>query len=153
MLFRSHEGVASLVTDEVLAKKISRLKYPGEERASEVRIVLQVKLTNKYKSSSILYYKNLCELLAPVIILVFFIIISNYAFAVQTNMMITSQAFKNNEFIPKKFTVMKKHLGGFNSNYMNNSCNSSLVSLKPIFNFCYSYRKRDEISLLCLCGI
>ncbi|HIH46118.1 MAG TPA: nitroreductase family deazaflavin-dependent oxidoreductase [Candidatus Nitrosotenuis sp.] len=42
----THEGVASLVTDEILAKKISHLKYPGEERASEVRIVLQVKLTN-----------------------------------------------------------------------------------------------------------
>ena len=42
----THSGIASLVTDEILAKKISHLKYPGEERASEVRIVLQVKLTN-----------------------------------------------------------------------------------------------------------
>ena len=41
-----HSGVASLVTDESLAKKISELKYPGEDRAQEVRIVLQVKLTN-----------------------------------------------------------------------------------------------------------
>lgn len=41
-----HSGMASLVTDETLAKKISELKYPGEKRAQEVRIVLQVKLTN-----------------------------------------------------------------------------------------------------------
>ena len=40
------DGIASMVTDDALAKKISQLKYPGEERASEVRIVLQVKLTN-----------------------------------------------------------------------------------------------------------
>jgi deazaflavin-dependent oxidoreductase (nitroreductase family) len=37
------QGIASLVTDQTLAKKISTLKYPGEERASEVRIVLQVR--------------------------------------------------------------------------------------------------------------
>jgi hypothetical protein len=42
----SYSGIASLVTDEVLARKISELKYPGEERAQETRIVLQVKLTN-----------------------------------------------------------------------------------------------------------
>jgi hypothetical protein len=36
-------GIASLVTDQALARKISELKYPGEERASEVRVVLQVK--------------------------------------------------------------------------------------------------------------
>lgn len=41
-----HSGIASLVKDESLAKKISALKYPGEERAQDVRIVLQVTLTN-----------------------------------------------------------------------------------------------------------
>ncbi len=35
-------GKASLVTDENLAKKISELKYPGEERAKEHRVNLQV---------------------------------------------------------------------------------------------------------------
>lgn len=43
---KSYSGIASLVTDPVLAKKISELKYPGEERAQDVRIVLQVRLTN-----------------------------------------------------------------------------------------------------------
>ncbi|NDB46953.1 MAG: DUF385 domain-containing protein [Nitrososphaeria archaeon] len=43
---KSHSGIASLVTDDILAKKISELKYPGEDRAQEVRTVLQVKLTN-----------------------------------------------------------------------------------------------------------
>lgn len=43
---KSYSGIASLVTDQVLAKKISELKYPGEERAQEARIVLQVRLTN-----------------------------------------------------------------------------------------------------------
>lgn len=41
-----HSGTASLVTDQTLAEKISQLKYPGEDRAQEVRIVLQVKLMN-----------------------------------------------------------------------------------------------------------
>ncbi len=41
-----HQGIASLVTDESLARKISEMKYPGEERAQEVRVVLQVQLTN-----------------------------------------------------------------------------------------------------------
>ncbi len=36
------EGNASLVLDESLAKKISELKYPGEKRAKEKRVVLQV---------------------------------------------------------------------------------------------------------------
>ncbi|MGQ0771943.1 MAG: nitroreductase/quinone reductase family protein [Nitrososphaerota archaeon] len=40
----AHVGSALLVTDEVLAKKISDLKYPGEERSQEARIVLQVNL-------------------------------------------------------------------------------------------------------------
>ena len=43
---KSHQGMASLVTDESLARKISELKYPGQERASDVRIVLQIRLTN-----------------------------------------------------------------------------------------------------------
>jgi hypothetical protein len=41
---KTHSGIASLVTDQTLAKKISELKYPGEERAQDVRIVLQVEL-------------------------------------------------------------------------------------------------------------
>jgi hypothetical protein len=41
---KMYVGVASLVTDESLAKKISELKYPGEERAQDVRVVLQVEL-------------------------------------------------------------------------------------------------------------
>jgi hypothetical protein len=41
---QTHVGVASLVTDESLAKKISELKYPGEARAQDVRVVLQVEL-------------------------------------------------------------------------------------------------------------
>jgi deazaflavin-dependent oxidoreductase (nitroreductase family) len=39
------QGIASPVTDQALARKISELKYPGEKRASEVRVVLQVKLS------------------------------------------------------------------------------------------------------------
>jgi len=38
------DGMASVVSDKSLAKKISELKYPGEQRAQEVRIVLQVML-------------------------------------------------------------------------------------------------------------
>ena len=37
-------GMATLVSDEALAKKISELKYPGEERAKENRVVLEVTL-------------------------------------------------------------------------------------------------------------
>jgi len=40
----SFSGKAVLVSDEILAKKISELKYPGEERAKESRVVLQVSL-------------------------------------------------------------------------------------------------------------
>ena len=36
------KGKASVVTDEVLEKKISHLKYPGEKRANEKRVVLEV---------------------------------------------------------------------------------------------------------------
>lgn len=42
---QTHAGVASLVTDESLAKKISELKYPGEARAGEARAVLQINLS------------------------------------------------------------------------------------------------------------
>jgi len=41
---QTYTGNALLVTDDSLAKKISQLKYPGEVRAEEVRIVLQVNL-------------------------------------------------------------------------------------------------------------
>jgi hypothetical protein len=39
-----YSGTASLVTNDLLAKKISELKYSGEQRAHESRIVLQVEL-------------------------------------------------------------------------------------------------------------
>lgn len=35
-------GQAKLVTDENLSKKISELKYPGEERAKEKRVTIEV---------------------------------------------------------------------------------------------------------------
>jgi hypothetical protein len=38
----SFSGKASLVSDEDLARKISELKYPGEERGKESRVVLEV---------------------------------------------------------------------------------------------------------------
>jgi hypothetical protein len=41
---KTYVGMALLVTDESLAKKISELKYPGETRAGEARVVLQVDL-------------------------------------------------------------------------------------------------------------
>ena len=37
-------GNAKLVTDEILNKKISYLKYPGEERAKEKRVTIEVTL-------------------------------------------------------------------------------------------------------------
>jgi hypothetical protein len=37
-------GIAELVKDEELGKKISMLKYPGEERANEKRVTIQVTL-------------------------------------------------------------------------------------------------------------
>ncbi len=40
-------GEASQVLDENLAKKISYLKYPGEKRAEEKRVVLQVILNEQ----------------------------------------------------------------------------------------------------------
>ncbi len=39
-----HKGKATMVRDEFLAKKISELKYPGQERAKENRVVLEVTL-------------------------------------------------------------------------------------------------------------
>ena len=38
------EGKARVITDEFLGKKISQLKYPGEKRANEKRVVLEVTL-------------------------------------------------------------------------------------------------------------
>ena len=38
------KGNASVVIEESLAKKISQLKYPGEQRADEKRVVLEVTL-------------------------------------------------------------------------------------------------------------
>ena len=37
-------GQAKLVEDEGLSKKISELKYPGEERAKEKRVTIEVTL-------------------------------------------------------------------------------------------------------------
>jgi len=37
-------GNARLVTDEELSKKISQLKYPGDERAKEKRVTIEVTL-------------------------------------------------------------------------------------------------------------
>ena len=37
-------GKAKLVTDEELSKKISELKYPGEERSKEKRVTIEVVL-------------------------------------------------------------------------------------------------------------
>ncbi len=37
-------GKARLVTDEKLNEKISQLKYPGEERAKEKRVTIEVSL-------------------------------------------------------------------------------------------------------------
>jgi deazaflavin-dependent oxidoreductase (nitroreductase family) len=39
-------GKAKLVTDAGIDKKISMLKYPGEERAKEKRVTIQVTLGN-----------------------------------------------------------------------------------------------------------
>jgi hypothetical protein len=37
-------GQAKMVTDEGLGRKISELKYPGEERAKEKRVTIEVTL-------------------------------------------------------------------------------------------------------------
>ena len=39
-----YSGTAKLVTDETLNEKISELKYPGEERAKEKRVTIEVTL-------------------------------------------------------------------------------------------------------------
>lgn len=41
----SYVGRAKIVNDEKLSKKISKLKYPGEKRAFEKRVVLEITLT------------------------------------------------------------------------------------------------------------
>jgi len=41
---QSMKGNASVVIEESLVKKISQLKYPGEQRAGEKRVVLEVTL-------------------------------------------------------------------------------------------------------------
>jgi len=43
-------GKASLVTDEKLNQKISQLKYPGEKRADEKRVVIEVTLYSDSKN-------------------------------------------------------------------------------------------------------
>ena len=42
----THSGIAKLVKDEVLNRKISELKYPGEERAKEKRVTIEVILNS-----------------------------------------------------------------------------------------------------------
>lgn len=37
-------GIAKMITEEVLNQKISQLKYPGEERAKEKRVALEITL-------------------------------------------------------------------------------------------------------------
>ena len=39
-----HTGKAKLVEDEKLEQKISQLKYPGEKRADEKRVVIEITL-------------------------------------------------------------------------------------------------------------
>jgi len=40
----SYSGRANIVTEKGLSKKISELKYPGQTRALEKRVVLEIKL-------------------------------------------------------------------------------------------------------------
>ena len=40
----TYSGIAKLVNDEALNTKISELKYPGEERAKEKRVTIEVVL-------------------------------------------------------------------------------------------------------------
>ena len=42
-------GKASIVTDEKLNQKISQLKYPGEKRADEKRVAIEVTLDSDKK--------------------------------------------------------------------------------------------------------
>ena len=39
-----YSGMAKVVTDEALNQKISHLKYPGEERANEKRVAIEITL-------------------------------------------------------------------------------------------------------------
>lgn len=48
---QSFIGTAALVTDESLARMISELKYPGDDRAQEARIVLQVDIRQDVKNN------------------------------------------------------------------------------------------------------
>ena len=41
-------GEAKLVTDEELSEKISQLKYPGEEKAKEKRVTIEVTLDSTW---------------------------------------------------------------------------------------------------------
>lgn len=40
----SYSGIAKVVTNESLNQKISQLKYPGEKRAKEKRIAIEITL-------------------------------------------------------------------------------------------------------------
>jgi hypothetical protein len=40
----SHSGTAKNVVDETLNQKISKLKYPGEKRAEEKRVAIEITL-------------------------------------------------------------------------------------------------------------
>ena len=42
----TYSGIAKLVTDKTLNDKISELKYPGEERAKEKRVTIEVTLNS-----------------------------------------------------------------------------------------------------------
>ena len=37
-------GIAKIVEDEILSQKVSELKYPGEERAKEKRVAIEITL-------------------------------------------------------------------------------------------------------------
>ena len=39
-----YSGIAKTVTDEVLNKKISQLKFPGEKKANEKRVAIEITL-------------------------------------------------------------------------------------------------------------
>lgn len=43
---KRHSGKARLVTNEELLKKISQLKYPGENRAEEKRVAIEIVLND-----------------------------------------------------------------------------------------------------------
>ena len=40
----SYPGTAKIVTDDILNQKISQLKYPGEKRAEEKRVAIEITL-------------------------------------------------------------------------------------------------------------